>query len=92
MFYAGSQVDIRPTERAMTPGASPIPLLAHGIVERVDDYCAVAFTVCKEAQAVPRLDVALAIADIERKPYEPVPPQEAMASTFTHSEAEEVHV
>jgi hypothetical protein len=73
----------------MTPGESPIPLLAHGIVERVDDYCAVAFTVCKEAQAVPRLDVALAIADIERKPYEPVPPQEALASTFTHSEAEE---
>lgn len=76
----------------MKPGETPIPLLAHGIVERVDDYCAVAFTVCATAQAVPRLNVADAIADIARKDYEPVPPQEAMSSTFTHSEAEEAHV
>ncbi len=69
-------------------GDSPLPLLAHGIVERVDDYCAVAFTVCKEAQVVPRLDVAAATADISRKDYEPIPPQEAMASTFTHKEVE----
>ena len=40
----------------MTQGESPLPLLAHGIVERIDDYCAVAFTVCQEAQAVPRLE------------------------------------
>ena len=74
----------------MMNGDSPIPLLAHGIVERVDDYCAVAFTVCKDAQAVPRLDVAAAIVDIARKDYEVASPQEALASTFTHKEAEHV--
>lgn len=76
----------------MTPGESPLPVLAHGIAERVDDYCAVAFTVCAEAQAVPRLDVASAIADIERKSYEPVPPQEALTATIVHTEAEEANV
>lgn len=49
---------------------------AHGIVERVDDYCATAFTVCAEAQAVPRLDVESAIVDIERRPYETPHPME----------------
>lgn len=68
----------------------PMPMLAHGIVERSDDYCAVAFTVCKEAQAVPRLVIADALVDIERTSYEPVPPQEAMAQTFTHKELENV--
>lgn len=74
------------------PEGSPLPLLAHGIVERSDDYCAVAFTVCKEAQAVPRLDVAAATADLARKEYEPVPPQEALAATIVHKEAEEANV
>ena len=71
---------------------SPLPFVAHGIVERVDDYCAVAFTVCQEAQAGPRLNVADAVADITRKEYETVPPHEALASTFTHKEAEAEHV
>ncbi len=54
------------------------PLLAHGIVERVDDYCATAFTVCAEAQPVPRVDLAAALADIGRKAYETPHPAEAL--------------
>jgi len=45
-------------------------LLASGIAERVDDYCAAAFVYCREPQGVSRLDIASAIADIERKEYE----------------------
>ena len=50
--------------------------LASGICERVDDYCAAAFVYCKEPQAVPRLDIAAALADIERKPHEGRHPME----------------
>lgn len=55
-----------------------MPVLAHGIVERVDDYCATAYVMCKEAQPVPRLDLAAALADIGRKPYESAHPMEAL--------------
>ena len=41
-----------------------------GIAERVDDYCSTAFVYCTEPQAVPRVDVAAAVADIERREYE----------------------
>jgi hypothetical protein len=54
------------------------PVLAHGIVERVDDYCATAFTVCAEAQPVLRLDLAAALADVGRKDYERPHPAEAL--------------
>jgi hypothetical protein len=99
LFWQGQEDRVREFESlgkvagnglTMMNGDSPIPLLAHGIVERVDDYCAAAFTVCRDAQPVPRLDIGAATTDIERKPYEPVPPQEALASTFTHKEAENV--
>ena len=50
------------------------------IVERVDDYCATAYLMCKEAQPVPRLDLAAALADIGRKPYETAHAMEAMAA------------
>jgi len=40
------------------------------IAERVDDYCAASFVYCREAQAVPRYDAALAVQDIERLPYD----------------------
>ena len=53
--------------------------VAHGIVERVDDYCATAFTVCADAQPVPPLDLAAAVADLDRRPYEKPNPFEAMA-------------
>ena len=45
-------------------------VIGMGIAERVDDYCAVAYVMCAEPQPVPRLDVASAIADIGRRPYE----------------------
>jgi hypothetical protein len=48
-------------------------VLAMGIAERVDDYCAVAFVYCREPQPVPRLDVDAASADIQRRPYEQRP-------------------
>ena len=46
------------------------PLLAWGIAERVDDYCATAYVYCTEPQAVPHLDLPTALADIARRPYE----------------------
>jgi hypothetical protein len=50
----------------------------HGIVERVDDYCAVSFVMCAEAQVVPRLRVADALADIGRRDHEQPDPMEAL--------------
>ncbi len=40
------------------------------IAERVDDYCATAFVQCLQVQAVPRVDVVSATADIGRFLYE----------------------
>ncbi|MFM2077935.1 MAG: hypothetical protein RJA49_1825 [Actinomycetota bacterium] len=34
------------------------------VCERVDDYCATAYVYCLEPQAVPRVDIAAAVADI----------------------------
>jgi len=45
-------------------------LLAQGIVERVDDYCATAYVYCSKPQPVPRVDMARALADVGRLPYE----------------------
>ena len=49
-----------------------------GIVERVDDVCATAYTYCREPQTVERLDVAVAVADLGRRPYETAAPMEAL--------------
>lgn len=50
-----------------------------GICERVDDYCATAFVYCRRPQPVPRLDLATAVADIDRRDYEsPDPMEEAL--------------
>jgi hypothetical protein len=43
------------------------------IAERVDDYSAAAFLYCREPQAVPRLDVTAAVADIALREYEERP-------------------
>ncbi len=43
---------------------------ARGIFERIDDYCATSYVYCLEAQSVPPLRAATALADIERRPYE----------------------
>lgn len=47
--------------------------MTFGICERVDDYCATAYVYCETPQAVPRLDPAVALADIALGPGEPVP-------------------
>jgi Protein of unknown function (DUF2961) len=52
-----------------------------GIVERVDDVCATAYTYCREPQAVERLDIAVAVADLGRRPYETAAPMEALVPT-----------
>jgi hypothetical protein len=49
-----------------------------GIHERVDDYCAASFVYCREPQPVQRLDIAAALADIERREYEDHVPTEAL--------------
>ncbi|MFN0095053.1 MAG: glycoside hydrolase family 172 protein [Dehalococcoidia bacterium] len=51
--------------------------LARGICERVDDYSAAAFLYCREPQAVARVAVAAAAADLARLPYERADPFEA---------------
>ena len=51
---------------------------AMGICERVDDYCAVAYTYCLHPQPVPPVDVAAALADIGRLESESALPLEWM--------------
>jgi hypothetical protein len=58
----------------------PDPVLAWGIAERVDDYCATSYVYCRRPQPVPPLDLAAACADIGRRPYEVAAPQEAMGA------------
>jgi hypothetical protein len=55
-------------------------MLGWGIAERVDDFCATAYVYCTRPQAVPRVDVAAAVADIERKPYESPAPFEMLGT------------
>lgn len=45
-------------------------LIALGLAERVDDYCATAFIMCAHPQAVPRVQLAEALDGIGRLPYE----------------------
>jgi hypothetical protein len=45
-------------------------LLAFGLVERVDDYCSTAYLYLSTPQAVPRVDVAGAVADVMRLLFE----------------------
>ncbi|HEU4428566.1 MAG TPA: glycoside hydrolase family 172 protein [Myxococcota bacterium] len=45
-------------------------LEAFGICERQDDVCATAFLYLRDAQPVPRVDPALACADLERRAWE----------------------
>jgi len=61
-------------------------LLAWGIAERVDDYCATAYVYCREPQPVPRLDVDVAVADIERLDYEGPSPAEQLNLTLDPSD------
>ena len=62
-------------------------MLAWGIVERVDDYCATAYVYCTDPQPVPRLDLAAALADIERRSYELPSPTEQLNAVVDPSNA-----
>ena len=53
-----------------TVGMENTPVLAFGICERQDDYCATSFVYCRDPQPVPSLDPAQACADIKRRDYE----------------------
>ena len=59
------------------PDPTPGGVVAHGIYERSDDYCATAFVYCTTPQAVAPVDVTAATADIARRPYEQPGPVEA---------------
>ena len=73
-FFAEHEPAGRGVLRGVLPG-----IAALSIFERVDDYCATAFVYCRDAQAVPRVDVDVAIADLDRRSYEP---GDAMESFF----------
>jgi hypothetical protein len=52
----------------------------------VDDYCATSYVYCTQAQSVPRVDLAAAVADIERKAYESPRPFENVGEMFAAGE------
>jgi hypothetical protein len=60
-------------------------LLAWGIAERTDDYCATAYVYCRDPQPVPRLDLDVARADIGRRDYEPPLAQEGLSEAVDPS-------
>ncbi|HJR25671.1 MAG TPA: glycoside hydrolase family 172 protein [Acidimicrobiales bacterium] len=64
----------------------PPGLLAWGICERVDDYCATAYVYCREPQSVPPVDVAAATADIGRRPYEQTSRMEVVTDALAGAE------
>jgi hypothetical protein len=49
-------------------GDGPVEWLA--LCERVDDYCATAYVMCRDVKPVPPVDVDTPIADVARFPYE----------------------
>jgi len=84
-FEAGQEAELEAYEqtnpaagegwiRGVGPG-----ILAWGLAERVDDYCATAYVYCTEPQPVPRLDIGAALADIARLPYEAPLPNEHLS-------------
>jgi len=81
MFLAGQEAELAAYEANhpvagggwTRPGGS---ILAWGIAERSDDYCATAFVYCREPQPVPQVDVAAAIKDIGRLSFERPDPME----------------
>jgi hypothetical protein len=84
-FAAGQEAELERYSRSNPPAGEGWirdvgpGLLAWGLAERVDDYCATAFVYCRDPQPVPPLDVAAALADIGRREYESATPQETLA-------------
>ncbi len=85
-FGAGQEAELADYERDHPPAGAGwnrhpgAGLLAWGIAERVDDYCATAFVYCTEAQPVLPVVVAEAVADIDRRPWEQASPFEYLGS------------
>ena len=75
-FNQGQEADFEAYNGSNPPAGrgwtmSPAPgVLAYGIAERVDDFCATAFVYARKPQPVPRLDVDAALRDIGRLEYE----------------------
>jgi hypothetical protein len=77
MFFAtGQDAEMAAYEQTNPPagegwirGSHPA-MLAWGICERVDDYSCTSYVYCTEPQSVPPVDLAVAVADIARRPYE----------------------
>ena len=85
-FAAGQEEQLTEYERTHPPAGAGWArdlapgLLAWGIVERVDDYCATSFVYCRDRQSVPRVDVATACADLGRRDYETASPFEVLGT------------
>jgi hypothetical protein len=77
IFRKGEEEALASFERTTPPAGngwdSDPRLLARGIAERQDDYCATAYVYCRDPQPVPRLDVAAAVADLDPLPHESKP-------------------
>ena len=82
LFHDGQDEQLARAERTNPPagaGWERAPgVLARGIVERRDDYCAVAYVYCREPQPVAPLGLDAALADIGRRAYESPHPLEAV--------------
>jgi hypothetical protein len=55
-------------------------LHAGGIAERVDDCCATAYVYVRRPQPVPTVEPGLAVADVQRRPWEQASPMELLLS------------
>jgi hypothetical protein len=92
-FPAGAEEQLAAYEKTnpvagegwIRPSSAP-GLLAWGLAERVDDYCATSFVYCTRPQPVPRLDMATALADIKRRTYESPAPNEGLGAMITSPE------
>ena len=88
-FLAGQEDDMHAYLTSNPPAGSgwsyqPRPGIAgFGIAERVDDCCATSYLYCRQAQAVPHLDVPAALADIGRRTYERPSSTETMMRGMT---------
>jgi hypothetical protein len=88
-FFAGHEDDMHAYLTSHPPAGSGwnyqprSGIAGFGIAERVDDYCATSYVYCREPQAVPRLDVVAALADIGRRKYEQPSSIETMMSGIT---------
>ncbi len=60
----------------------PDAVIAGAIWERVDDYSCTSYVYCTTPQSVPPVDLAAAIADIARRPYETTSTQEVIGDTI----------